>query len=188
MEIKKLNPCFSCDGKCCKGLAVILTIPEALELIRSTKLPPQEVIEFTNRLDPDKVPHYPLLVMQKNRIEQYFIIIKREKKCIFLDENNRCKIYKNRPYVCRIYPFELDGIKLKEKHLCPVKFERTKEIELAAKILKDLLKLHGIVAREWNKQHTNFSELDVKKFLEYFEKPTKLAAKKYKICLPNKIK
>jgi len=34
---------------------------------------------------------------------------KRENgKCVYL-ENNRCNIYKNRPLICRFYPFELSS-------------------------------------------------------------------------------
>lgn len=31
----------------------------------------------------------------------------RTKKCLFLDSNNKCKIYENRPFVCREYPFKV---------------------------------------------------------------------------------
>ena len=184
--MKNINPCLGCDGRCCKGLTVILTVPEALTLLKKTKLRPEQILEFSCQIDPNSVPHYPILVKQKNELKQYFIIIKRAKKCIFLDENNKCKIYENRPNVCRIYPFELDGKTLRERYLCAMAFKKTGEIENSAQELQSFLKLHGIVIREWNvKNSTQQDFLDIKNFLEYFEEITNIAAKKYKISLPK---
>ena len=33
---------------------------------------------------------------------------RNDNRCIFLGEQNRCKIYKNRPWICRTYPFMLN--------------------------------------------------------------------------------
>ena len=41
--------------------------------------------------------------------EDGFIYLKNEDgKCIFLDENGRCKIYLHRPTGCRFYPYIYD--------------------------------------------------------------------------------
>jgi Fe-S-cluster containining protein len=42
-------------------------------------------------------------------------IKKSKEKCVFLDENKRCKIYKVRPIICRLRPY---SIQIKNSELC----------------------------------------------------------------------
>lgn len=66
----------------------------------------------------------------------------REGYCVFFDPNKRkCKIYKNRPLGCRIFPVifsEEDGIVVDD--ICPMKNTISKrEIDQKGKILVNLL-------------------------------------------------
>jgi len=70
-----------------------------------------------------------------------------EGKCYFLSEDNRCKIYENRPLGCRIYPvvFDLErGVILDD--LCPKKDEVSiEEVKRIEPILKHLVrKIYGL--------------------------------------------
>ena len=163
-----INSCKSCTARCCRGLAVVLTIPEALRLIEATGAKPGEILEFSENVDARKTPHYPLLVRHGKSVREFFIIIKREgADCIFLEQDRACKVYAHRPFVCKLYPFELDGKCVKKGALCPVKFEREKGTDEDAKKLSEDLIGHGIIARKWA---INFGDKapGMELFLEYF--------------------
>jgi Fe-S-cluster containining protein len=167
-----VNSCRNCDARCCRGLAVVLTIPEALKLLEETGAQPEAILEFRKDVDSRATPHYPLLVRNGPKVEEFFIIIKREKHdCIFLFPDNRCKIYAHRPYVCRLYPFELDGSGPKKGALCPFRFEREAEqAEDAKRLVGDLFE-HEVMMRKWNVERGSKGERPkMKLFLEYFGK------------------
>ena len=148
----------------------MLTIPEAIRLQKAVGLPAEEFLEFSCSIDSKETPHYPLLVKQESKVAEYFIVIKRRRKvdCAFLDDNLACTIYSDRPHVCRLYPFELDGGNVKKGALCPVKFVREKGTdEVAAQLKKDLHE-HGKIARAWTSKFGDRGAPDMKKFSEYF--------------------
>ncbi|MCX8197989.1 MAG: YkgJ family cysteine cluster protein [Candidatus Micrarchaeota archaeon] len=163
------NSCRHCTARCCRGLAVVLTIPEAKRMAAQLGLAPQEFLEFTSSIDSKSTPHYPLLVLSKGKLHEYFIILKRRRKkdCIFLMGDFRCSAYPHRPAVCRLYPFELDGKKVKKNALCPVEFEKEEGTEEAAELLKKDLEEHGKLARKWQRKHGNRPP-DMARFWEYF--------------------
>ncbi|MCX8194776.1 MAG: YkgJ family cysteine cluster protein [Candidatus Micrarchaeota archaeon] len=164
-----VNSCRFCTARCCKGLAVVLTLPEAKRLAQATGLAPEKIFEFTTSVDSRGTPHYPFLVRHSQGVAEYFLILKRRRKkeCIFLEKDHRCSIYPHRPHVCRLYPFELDGKKVKKNALCPVKFPKDAEIEEAARQLQADLVEHGKMARRW---HAKFGKNapDIERFSEYF--------------------
>ena len=165
------NSCRACTAKCCRGLAVVLTIPEAKRMVAELGLPPEDFLEFSVNVDSKLTPHYPLLVQEEGKVHEYFIILKRRQKrdCIFLQDDLKCGIYNNRPHVCRLYPFELDGGKMKKGALCPVVFEKEEGTEGIADQLKRDLLLHGKIAREWTIRFGKQAP-DMAKFGEYFGK------------------
>ncbi len=163
------NSCKSCTARCCRGLAVVLTIPEAKRMAKETGLEPHEFLEFSGQIDSKETPHYPLLVKHLLGVREYFIIIKRRHKttCVFLGEDLACSAYAHRPHVCRLYPFELDASKVKKGALCPVKFLREAgTAKIAEKLSADLF-LHGKMAREWH-QKFGTKVPDMMRFSEYF--------------------
>lgn len=164
------NSCKSCTAKCCRGLAVVLTIPEAVLLQKAIGIPAEDFLEFSCGVDSKETPHYPLLVKQEGKVAEYFIVIKRRRKvdCSFLDDDLACTIYPDRPHVCRLYPFKLDGGAQKIGALCPMEFVREKgTADVAAQIQKDLHE-HGKIAREWVAKFGGQGAPDMKKFAEYF--------------------
>ncbi len=168
-----VNSCKSCTAKCCRGLAVVLTIPEAIRLQKAVGLPAEKFLEFSCAIDSKETPHYPLLVKQGEKVAEYFIVIKRRRKvdCSFLDGDLACTIYSDRPHVCRLYPFGLDGGDVKKGALCPVKFVREEGTdEVAAQLKKDLHE-HGKMARIWTAAFGSKGAPDMKKFGEYFSRP-----------------
>lgn len=172
---KITNACRNCTARCCRGLAVVLTIPEALRLLEKTGKEASEILEFTNDIDSRKTPHYPLLVRKGGGVEEWFIIIRRAKEsCIFLREDMACEIYSARPFVCRLYPFELDGKEVKKGALCPVKFKKDRDIAVSAKELKKDLLLHEKLAREWVASAGSFGERPTAEgFCRFFERKIK---------------
>ncbi|MEM4554906.1 MAG: YkgJ family cysteine cluster protein [Candidatus Anstonellaceae archaeon] len=167
---KITNECRFCSAKCCMGLAVVLTIPEAKRMAKSLGLEPEDFLEFSCNINSKETPHYPLLVKHGGKIYEYFLILKRrnKKECIFLQQDMSCKIYQHRPAVCRLYPFELDGKAVKKGALCPVKFQPTQEIsEAAAQLQEDLLE-HGKLARRWTVKFGKEAP-DIKRFDQYFQ-------------------
>lgn len=164
-----VNSCKGCTARCCRGLAVVLTIPEAKRMVKDTGLAPEEFLEFSNNINSRETPHYPLLARRGSIVEEYFIVLKRRRKveCIFLGDDLACTVYSERPYVCRLYPFELEGKQMKKGALCPIKFEPEGNVERDAKALqKDLIE-HGKMARKWCVKHGNEAP-GMKKFREYF--------------------
>jgi len=165
-----VNSCKSCTARCCRGLAVVLTIPEAKRMVAETGFAPEDFLEFSLNIDSKETPHYPLLVKAEKKVHEYFIILKRRQKkdCIFLEDDLRCSVYNERPAVCKLYPFGLDGGDVKKGALCPVKFVREEGTdEIAAQLKKDLLE-HGKIARAWHIRHGKGAP-DMKKFNAYFE-------------------
>ena len=151
----------------------MLTIPEAIRLQKAVGLPAEKFLEFSCAIDSKETPHYPLLVKQGEKVAEYFIVIKRRRKvdCSFLDGDLACTIYSDRPHVCRLYPFGLDGGDVKKGALCPVKFVREEGTdEVAAQLKKDLHE-HGKMARIWTAAFGSKGAPDMKKFGEYFSRP-----------------
>lgn len=165
-----INSCKGCTARCCRGLAVVLTIPEALRLIAATGLRAEEVLEFRKDVDSRETPHYPLLVRTREGVEEWFIIIRRQgRDCIFLNGDLSCSIYASRPFVCRLYPFELDGKTMKKGALCPMKFVREANVEEDAALLKEDLLAHEVIARKWSHGRGSKGEKpEIARFLEYF--------------------
>jgi Fe-S-cluster containining protein len=163
------NSCKSCTARCCRGLAVVLTIPEAKRMVGGTGLEPSVFLEFSESIDSKQTPHYPLLVQSGGKVHEYFIILKRRQKkdCIFLEDDLRCSVYSERPAVCRLYPFELDGKSVKKGALCPVNFAKEGGTEETAKQLKLDLHEHGKMARKWAAAFGKDAP-DMKRFAEYF--------------------
>lgn len=166
-----VNPCRFCTAKCCRNLTVVLTIPEAVRLVKATGLPPQDIMDFSDKVDSRKTPHYPLLVKGEGQLREYFIVLKHKgNDCIFLQDDLRCGIYNDRPNVCRLYPFDLDGGEMKKGALCPVEFKREESVGGDAKQLRQDLYDHGVMARKWIDSFGS-KKPDMEKFGEYFGSP-----------------
>ena len=94
---------FSCllCGVCCSGPdnEVMVSPPEIEMLAEATGMSCDEIAE-----------PYPEWMQQGGCTFTFGWVLRRgeDGNCIFL-ENNRCRVYQNRPHICRTYPFMLDG-------------------------------------------------------------------------------
>lgn len=159
---KIVNSCKSCTARCCRVLSVVLTVPEAVRLVRASGKAPQEILEFTSGVDYRRTPHYPVLAFENGQLRDYFLVIRHSgEDCIFLGRDLACALYNDRPSVCRLYPFDLDGAEMKKRALCPVKFAKGEGMPRIASALRaDLIK-HGEIVRKWNVLHKEKPTLEM---------------------------
>ncbi|WP_022670643.1 YkgJ family cysteine cluster protein [Hippea alviniae] len=102
--------CKTCKALCCIGEGYVFLTNEDIERIS----------EFLGLKREDFLKTYTRKVFGK--IALIDLVIKGEKRCVFLDDNYRCEIYPVRPKQCESFPFwekfkELSLNKLKK--LCP---------------------------------------------------------------------
>lgn len=92
--------CNSCFATCCHDMPLEVSLPD---LIRLGFVKEDEAIEDLADI---------AIRLKKKRIIQKFhprkmvfvIAQKKNKDCIFLDENRRCTVYSKRPEICRQFP------------------------------------------------------------------------------------
>lgn len=87
--LKEFVPCKTGCSACCHT-QVSVTEDEADLLLHN----------ITNGVEID----YNLLSLQTekgNKTEEYYKLSYKERRCVFLDENGACKVYSDRPAVCR---------------------------------------------------------------------------------------
>jgi len=94
-----------CNSLCCRNCAV-LTRDEVSDLIANVRE------EYALELDPRK---YFRLAKGEHGI--YFAMKMIKGRCIFLNKENRCRIYKCRPALCELYPvIDVDAV----DERCPI--------------------------------------------------------------------
>jgi Fe-S-cluster containining protein len=157
-----VNSCRGCTARCCRVLSVVLTVPEAVRLVRASGKKPQQALEFSSGVNYRHTPHYPVLALENGQLHDYFLVIRHSgEDCIFLGKDLACELYPHRPFVCRLYPFDLDGAGMKKGALCKVRFPKDKEMPSVAEALRaDLLK-HGEIVRKWNVLHKEKPDVGV---------------------------
>lgn len=87
------------------------------------------------KLDIDRISKY-LRIKPNAFIDQYLILDKENDyvlkvaPCAFLDEDNSCRIYEDRPTACREYPhtnrkkmYQVLDLTLKNTHVCPAVYQ-----------------------------------------------------------------
>jgi Fe-S-cluster containining protein len=91
--------CLSC-GACCRGIdnEVMISPLESEILAEETGLCLDDIIE-----------PYPEWIHKEGVTFTFGWVLQRDAdgNCIFL-ENDRCRVYRSRPHICRTYPFMLD--------------------------------------------------------------------------------
>ena len=86
-KIKILKPCEQC-GTCCKNKMIFLT--------------PDEVSKIARYLNSD--PHNFAEVYYDGIFPRIALKHKPDGSCIFLTEDNKCKIHEVKPFQCHTYP------------------------------------------------------------------------------------
>jgi len=113
--------CLDC-GNCCRSLGPRISDADIRRVSNALRIKPSELSEKYLRLDEDN---------------DYVF---RTMPCPFLDTDNYCKIYEDRPRACRDYPHtdrrrmqQILDITLKNTYTCPAVFEivgRLKKVKL----------------------------------------------------------
>jgi Fe-S-cluster containining protein len=119
--------CLSC-GECCKRYWITVLPDEATKIAKQLKISRKKFLqdntELFVKIYPKSTPGtltYPNAFFPEKLIQKIFdsnpvnsesffivpqVVLKRnDKACVFLKENNSCKIYKSRPEPCRLFPF-----------------------------------------------------------------------------------
>ena len=102
--------CKTCKAFCCIGEGYVFLTDEDIERIS----------KFLGLSRENFLKTYTRKVF--NKIALIDLVIKNEKRCVFLDDNYRCEIYPVRPKQCESFPFweKLKELSLSElKKLCP---------------------------------------------------------------------
>jgi Fe-S-cluster containining protein len=95
--MKTLDGALDCDIKLCNSLCcrncAVLTYNEAADLIKNVRE------EYALELDLRKY-----FKQAKGEHGIYYAMKMIKGRCIFLNKENRCRIYKCRPALCELYP------------------------------------------------------------------------------------
>ncbi|MFA5972773.1 MAG: YkgJ family cysteine cluster protein [Lentimicrobiaceae bacterium] len=109
--------CLDC-GNCCKSLGPRITHADIRRISSALKIKPSELTAKYLRMDEDN---------------DYVF---KSMPCPFLDRDNYCKIYENRPRACRDYPHtdrrrmqQILDITLKNTATCPAVFEIIEQLK-----------------------------------------------------------
>ncbi|MGL5683903.1 MAG: YkgJ family cysteine cluster protein [Marinifilaceae bacterium] len=110
-EVFEEIDCLSC-ANCCKSLGPRITDRDIEKLAAALRIKPQEVIGKYLRIDEDK---------------DYVF---QSMPCPFLDADNYCVVYADRPKACREYPhtdrkkaFQIHALAVRNARTCPAVFE-----------------------------------------------------------------
>lgn len=116
-EVFENTNCLSC-ANCCKTTSPIFKDKDIDRIAKRLKLKPSELIEKYLHLDEDN---------------DYVL---NHSPCPFLDSENYCMIYDDRPTACREYPhtnrkkmFQLLDLTHKNTFVCPAVFEIVEELK-----------------------------------------------------------
>lgn len=110
-EVFEEIDCLAC-ANCCKSLGPRITDRDIEKLASALRLKPQEVIATYLKIDEDN--------------DYVFKSI----PCPFLDEENYCSVYQDRPKACREYPhtdrkraFQIHRLSICNARTCPAVFD-----------------------------------------------------------------
>ncbi len=110
---RKGNPCFNCNAICCRYVALPIDEPE-------TKGDFDDIRWY--------IAHRGVWVFVEDG--DWYVCF--QSKCKYLDKNNRCTIYENRPRICRNYKTDSCEF-LGEGEAYEKKFTKPEDIEEYAK-------------------------------------------------------
>ncbi len=108
--------CLTC-GNCCKTTSPIFYQTDIERVAKSLRIKPGDFITTFLKIDEDK---------------DYVL---KSSPCPFLDSDNHCRVYKDRPKACREYPhtnrkkmIQIMELTAKNTQVCPAVFEMVERI------------------------------------------------------------
>ena len=98
--------CQRCSG-CCSGTMVPLTDSDVKRLVKATGKPASDIVRRcdSGQTDYERDRDGWISLSYGKRI---LGIRQRNKRCIFLDENDHCEAYLSRPMTCRTFPYQVE--------------------------------------------------------------------------------
>ena len=108
---------ISCFNSCCRHADVTLAPYDVLRLQRHLEMNSEEFLKAHTvpfQLDADGVPGIKLRTDNQGA-------------CLFLDGDNGCRVYEDRPTVCRYYPVALLNMREKDSHKAKQQYSLVKE-------------------------------------------------------------
>ena len=116
-EVFEKTDCLGC-ANCCKTTSPVFTQKDIEGIAHFLRIRPAELVEKYLQIDQ----------------ENDFVL--KSSPCVFLDEQNYCKIYEARPKACRGYPHtdrknfhNLFGITQKNVAICPAVYEIVEKLK-----------------------------------------------------------
>jgi Fe-S-cluster containining protein len=102
--------CTGC-GNCCREPLLPVTDLDLRRLMEHTRRPPGELVRWitSRQIDLDDEPEAFVRLREGRRV---MTLRQVRSGCIFLDPNQRCKVYAARPLGCRVFPFDTKFDKL----------------------------------------------------------------------------
>ena len=97
--------CTGC-GNCCKGTIVMLTDHDVRRIVEGTGIAPREFVRFFGEDEIKLAKRHPFWIRFANRRATMALRWGRE-RCFFLDSEDQCTIYEDRPLACREHPFNI---------------------------------------------------------------------------------
>lgn len=98
--------CEGCGG-CCSKPVVPVTDADVKRLAKRTGKKARDIVRLYDSSDFDYDTDAPLW-LKMNYGKRALGLKKKQEKCIFLDGNNRCSVYEDRPATCRTFPLQID--------------------------------------------------------------------------------
>lgn len=121
LEVFNRTDCLQC-ANCCKTTGPLFTGPDIERIAKHLRMKPGRFIDKYLRVDEEK--------------DQ----VLQELPCTFLDPDNRCSIYEQRPKACREFPhtnrkkfYQISTLTMKNVAICPAAFEIVEEMKRRVK-------------------------------------------------------
>jgi uncharacterized protein len=96
----KKNLCESCWASCCHNMPLEVSVPD---LIRLGVIEADRAIENLDSIAKE-LKNKKLIQKYRKKKMVFVIAQKKNKDCIFLNEERRCSVYEKRPEICRQFP------------------------------------------------------------------------------------
>ena len=95
----RCHPEVSCFTNCCRDINIVLTPYDVLRMKNGLGISSEEFLDKHTIIIPKEGRLLPIVILKMNE---------DDKRCPFVTKEEGCKIYKNRPWPCRMYPLTVN--------------------------------------------------------------------------------
>ena len=163
--------CLRC-GNCCTRFGVCVTPFDILRIVEATGLAPSRFVSSIPEPSDRERTEPAILIDGEPRL--LVLRWKRARICMFFSKKG-CRIYEDRPMLCRTYPFRFETGHRTNGHLvdmgsraCPM-FWKSSNPQYESDLLRyeSELKRYRAIAEKWNKSIDNQDSKDLASFLSF---------------------